>query len=89
MFLLINDYIYNLPYKYNGTKYQLAVIGKKYNIDIKKYVSIIHLNSSEHKHIDILKDNFLETLKHKKEILYYFIKLYKELYYDKYYIKCS
>ena len=85
MFLLINDYIYNLPYKYNGTKYQLMIIGKKYNIDTKKYVSIIHLNSTEHKHIDIIKDDYTDSLKYKNEILYYFIKKYKELYYDKNY----
>lgn len=85
MFLLINDFIYNLPYKYNGTKYQLMIISKKYNIDTKKYLSIIHLNASEYKHIDIIKDNYIEPLKHKNEILYYFIKIYKQLYYEKYY----
>ena len=85
MFLLINDYIYNLPYKYNGTKYQLMIVGKRYNIDTKKYISIVHLNATEYKHIDIIKDDYLDSLKYKNEILYYFIKLYKERYYDKYY----
>ncbi len=85
MFLLINDHIHNLPYKYNGTKYQLLIVGKKYNIDTKKYLSIIHLNATEYKHIDIIKDNFIEPLKYKNEILYFFIKKYKENYYDKYY----
>jgi hypothetical protein len=85
LFLLINDYIYNLPYKYNGTKYQLIVIGQRYNIDIKEYMSIIHLNATEYKYIDIIKDNFLNTLKKKNTILYYFINKYKEIYYDKNY----
>jgi len=85
LFLFINEYIYNLPYKYNGTKHQLIIIGDKYNIDIKKYMSIIHLNATEYKYIDIIKDNFLTTLKKRNPILFYFINNYKKEYYDKNY----
>ena len=83
LFLSLYDYVYNLPYKYNGTKFQLNLIGIRYNIDVKKYMSVIHLNAGEHKHIDIIRDNYLPTLKKRNEILYYFINIYKQLYYDK------
>lgn len=82
LFLLINDYIYNLPYKYNGTQYQFEVINNKYNIDVKKYLSVVHFNSNEFKHLDIIRDNYLEKIKNKKT-LYYFVNLFKNLYYEK------
>ena len=87
LYLLVNDYMYNLPYKYNGTQFQFNVITKKYDIDLTKYLKTIHFNSTEYKHIDIIRDNYLEFLKNKNKLLYYFIMKYKKEYYDVYYDK--
>ena len=87
LYLLVNDYIYNLPYKYNGTQFQFNVITKKYNIDLKEYLKTVHFNSTEYKHIDIIRDNYLEFLKNKNKLLYYFVMIYKKEYYDVYYDK--
>ena len=77
----------NLPYKYNGTQFQFSVITKKYNIDLKEYLKTVHFNSTEYKHIDIIRDNYLEFLKNKNKLLYYFVMKYKKEYYDIYYDK--
>jgi alpha-N-acetylglucosamine transferase len=87
LYLLVNDYIYNLPYKYNGTQFQFKVVGNKYNINLKKYLKTVHFNSTEYKHIDIIRDNYLEFLKNKHKLLYYFVIKFKKEYYDIYYEK--
>lgn len=84
LFLLINKYIYNLPYKYNGTENLLEKYQKIYNIDMKKYLSILHYACKTYKHLDIIKDGYLESYKNKKKLHYYFICIFKNLYYDKY-----
>jgi hypothetical protein len=87
LFLLTNKIIYNLPYKYNShaEQYELEDIKKKYNInDIKDYPIILHFKCKIYKHIDIIKDGYLENMKIKKYLIYYFLKKYKKEYYDKY-----
>jgi alpha-N-acetylglucosamine transferase len=92
LFLYTNKFFYNLPYKYNSyaKDYELLEIKKKYKIDdLKKYLKILHFKCSTYKHIDIIKDNYLEKLKIKSNLLYYFINKYKKEYYDKYYSKIT
>jgi hypothetical protein len=84
LFLISNDYIYNLPYKYNGVKYHLNIISNLFTIDMKKYLSILHINSTQYKHIDIIRDNYLDKIKKKNKLLYYFVNFYKNKYYKKY-----
>lgn len=86
LFLISNKTIYNLPYKYNGIQFNLNKYSKKFNLDIKEYVSIIHMNAKEFKHIDIIRDNWLNKLKksnNNKKILYNFILFFKNNYFDK------
>jgi len=84
LFVISNKTIYNLPYKYNGIQFNLIKYYKIFNIDMIKYLSIIHLNHKEYKHIDIIRDNFLDKLKKDNYLLYYFIKKFKDEYYDIY-----
>ena len=84
LFLLGNEYIYNLPFKYNGTQYYFNNITEKYNINLSNYLLIIHFNGSTYKHIDIIKNNNYNILKRKNIILYYLLLKYKEKYYDIY-----
>jgi hypothetical protein len=55
---------------------------------MKEYISIVHMNAKEHKHVDIIRDNWLEKIKDKK-LLYYFVSYFKKKYYNKksYFIK--
>lgn len=87
LFLLTNNYIYNMPFKFNGTQYQLDTVGKKYEINLKEYLTTIHFNSNEYKHLDIIRDGYLN--KTQNMILYYFINIFKKKYYDKYSKKIS
>jgi hypothetical protein len=91
LFLLTNNIIYNLPYKYNShaAQYELFDMEKKYNINIKEYTLILHFKCKEHKHIDIIRDGYLEDMKDKKYLVYYFLKKYKKDYYDKYHNNIS
>jgi hypothetical protein len=84
LFLLGNDYIYNLPFKYNGTQYNFNDIVKKYNINLEKYLLIIHFNGSVYKHIDIIKKNNYTFLLKKNKVLLYILLKYKKKYYDIY-----
>jgi alpha-N-acetylglucosamine transferase len=84
LFLMGNKYIYNLPFKYNGVKYYLDKYSHMFKIDITKYQSIVHMNSKEHKHIDVIRDNWLNIIKKTKKTLYYFILYFKNNYYNKY-----
>jgi hypothetical protein len=84
LFMISYDYIYNLPYKYNGIKYHLNIVSTLFNVDMKIYLSILHMNSTEYKHIHIIRDNYLDDIKKKNKLLYYFINLYKNKYYKKY-----
>jgi hypothetical protein len=84
LFLTANKFIYNLPYKYNGVQFYLEKYSHIFKIDMKNYVSIIHMNAKEHKHIDVIRDNWLEKIKHNKKLLYYFISYFKNKYYNKY-----
>jgi alpha-N-acetylglucosamine transferase len=83
LFLLSYEQIYNLPFKYNGVKYHINGIGSLFTLDMKSYLSVIHFNA-QYKHIDIIKDGYLEDIKQKNKILYYFLIKYKKEYYDKY-----
>lgn len=76
-----------MPFKFNGTQYQLDTVGKKYEINLKEYLTTIHFNSNEYKHLDIIRDGYLN--KTQNMILYYFINIFKKKYYDKYSKKIS
>jgi lipopolysaccharide biosynthesis glycosyltransferase len=82
LFFLPYKKIYNLPFKYNSIRYYLNKIKYFHNLNMKKYVSIIHF-SGTYKHVDIYKDNYLDKIKKDDKLLYYF--LYK--YYNKFYLK--
>jgi len=80
LFQLINKSIYHLPFKYNLIKYYIKQFYKLFNVD-QNYVSILHINSSTFKHVDIIKDNYMHSIKPE---LYIFILFFKNNYYDKY-----
>jgi alpha-N-acetylglucosamine transferase len=86
LFLISNKVIYNLPFKYNGVKYFLLEYSNMFKIDMKKYLSILHMNAKEHKHINVIRDKWLNKLKinkdNNKRLLYYFIHLFKNKYYN-------
>lgn len=84
LFLTVNKTLYNLPYKYNSIKFYLEKYSNMFKIDMKEYSSIIHMNAREHKHIDVIRDKWLNKIKYNKKILYYFILYFKTNYYDKY-----
>jgi len=79
LFLISNKYVYNLPFSYNSMYHYVK------NNDI----NIIHFNAKEYKHIDIIRDNYLEKEKKKNIIIYNILVLYKKFYYDKYNIQIS
>jgi alpha-N-acetylglucosamine transferase len=91
LFLTLYDKYYNLPFKYNGMIYNLdiyknglfvnEIYKQKFKQNILDYMSIIHINAKEYKHVDIIRDNWLENYKTKKPNLYYFLKIFKNLYY--------
>jgi alpha-N-acetylglucosamine transferase len=85
LFLISNKTIYNLPYKYNGVQFNLIKYSNIFHINMKEYLSILHMNAKEHKHIDIIKDKWLNKLKNnnKKKLLYYFISFFKKEYFDR------
>ncbi len=80
LFLLINKYAYNLPFKYNLIKYNIKQYFKIFNVD-HKFISILHINSSQFKHVDIIRDKYMHSIKPE---LYTFILFFKKNYYDKY-----
>jgi hypothetical protein len=87
LFLISNKTIYNLPYKYNGIQFNLNKYSKKFDLDIKEYVSIIHMNAKEYKHINVIRDNWLNKLKklnNNKKLLYHFILYFKDNYFNKF-----
>jgi hypothetical protein len=87
LFLHSNKKIYNVPYQFNvnAKEYDIKNNIKKYNIyNIKKYINLLHFKVTTYKHIDIIRDKYLEQIKTEKPILYYFLKKYKKKYYDKY-----
>jgi hypothetical protein len=51
LLLISNKTIYNLPYKYNGVQFNLQKFSDIFKIDMKNYLSILHMNAKEHKHI--------------------------------------
>lgn len=89
LFLLSCKTIYNLPYKYNGIQFLFDKYSHAFKIDMKKYLSIIHMNAKEYKHIDIIKDKWLNKIKNNKKLLYYFISYFKNQYYNKYHTKIN
>lgn len=82
LFLLSYDKIFNLPLKYNATKYQLIIFKKNFKLK-NDYFSIIHFNT-QYKHIHIIKDNYLDDLKNKNFLLYKLVLEFKKKYFDKY-----
>jgi alpha-N-acetylglucosamine transferase len=84
LFLIVNKTIYNLPFKYNGVQFDIDRIGNACKIDMRKYLSIVHVSTNEYKHIEFIRDGYLEKYKVKKATLCYFINIFKKLYYDKY-----
>jgi alpha-N-acetylglucosamine transferase len=91
LFLLTNKFFYNVPYKYNShaAEYELVDMAKKYDIDMRNYPLILHFKCNIYKHIDTIKDEYLESMKNKKPLLYAFIKEYKKDFYDKNYKKIN
>jgi hypothetical protein len=93
LFLICNNIIYNLPLKYNIVNFKLYIYEKKFKLNMKDYLCILHMNAKEYKHIDIIRDNFLNKLINKNKyknykyennkLLYYFISYFKKNYYDK------
>ena len=57
---------------------------KYFKINMKDYLSIVHLNNKENKHVNIIRDKYLDKIKKKNFLLYYFINIFKNIYYDKY-----
>jgi alpha-N-acetylglucosamine transferase len=84
LFLLLNKYLYNLPYTYNGIQFYIKSIADTYKLNADKYLSIVHFNSNEYKHIDIIRDKWLDKIKKKKRHLYYPLYYFNEKYYLKY-----
>jgi hypothetical protein len=87
LFIKTNKTIYNIPYAYNvnAKEYDIIRHVTKYSIhNIMDYVILLHFKVSVYKHIDIIRDGYLEEIKDNKPILYYFISKYKKEYYDKY-----
>ena len=84
LLLISNKTIYNLPYKYNGVQFHLQKFSDIFKIDMKNYLSILHMNAKEYKHVDIIRDKWLNKLKmnNKKKILHYFISIFKNKYYN-------
>jgi len=86
LFLLNYKSVYNLPFKYNLIKSAVNIhFYKFFNID-RSFLSIIHINSTTFKHIDIIRDNYLHNIQSE---LYHFILFFKTQYYDKYNTKIS
>lgn len=85
LFLLINKTIYNLPFKYNGVQFNIDNIGSACKVDMKKYLSIVHISTTEFKYLEFIRDGYLEKYKkqHKQQTLCYFINIFKNEYYDK------
>jgi alpha-N-acetylglucosamine transferase len=75
LFLISHNKIYNLPFRYNVMKHHIN------NIETSK-IKVLHFNT-KYKHIDIIKDNYLEQTKNKNKLLYDFLIEYKKKYYDK------
>lgn len=78
LFVITNKKFYNMPFQYNGLKHGLNKLTLK-ELDLLK---IIHLNSSEFKHINIIKNNYYNQMKKKHKVLVDFIKIYKKKYYN-------
>ena len=67
-----------------GVQFDIDRIGHACKIDMKKYLSIVHVSTNEYKHVEFIRDGYLEKYKFKKATLCYFINIFKKLYYDKY-----
>lgn len=80
LFLLLNKYVFNLPFKYNFLKGKIKKNFQLFNVDHKS-ISILHINSGQFKHVDIIRDNYMHSIKSE---LYIFILFFKKNYYDKY-----
>jgi hypothetical protein len=88
LFLHTNKTIYNIPYKYNinAKEYDIKNHINKYKIkNFKNYAVLLHFKITTYKHIDIIRDNYLEKMKYTKPILYDLI--YK--YYNEIYVRCK
>ncbi len=87
LLLISNKTLYNLPFKYNGVQFMLSRFSNKFNIDMKKYLSILHMNAKEYKHINVIRDKWLNKLlkeNNNKKLLHYFISIFKHNYFDKF-----
>lgn len=88
LFMISHNNIYNLPYKYNGIQFDLTKYSKLFSIDMTKYLKTVHFNSSQYKHINTIKNRYMNKFKNSnnnnQKILYQFILLFKNKYFDKY-----
>lgn len=86
LFLLSNSYFYNLPYKYNAyaKEYELRNIRDKYELDMKKYVKLLHFKCSVYKHLDIIRDGYLKKYEKTHPLLFHFLSQYEKTIYNKY-----
>lgn len=70
--LLAKKKVYNLPNKYNFSKYS------KYSLE---NVYCYHFHHTTYKHLDIVRDNYIETYRNKKQF-YDALIFFKKEYYD-------
>lgn len=80
LFLIINKFIYNLPFKYNIKNSAIHKYYKFFNVD-HTFISIVHFNSSQFKYIDLIRNNYMHSIK--SELLSIVLS-FKKKYYDKY-----
>ena len=91
LFMISHNIIYNLPFKYNGLQFEINRFSQLFEIDMTKYLKTVHFNSSQYKHVNTIKNNYIYKFKNSnmknKKILYEFLLLFKEKYYNKYHKK--
>ena len=71
--LVTGHKVYNLPIKYNYVKYNKNSFSNIY---------VYHFNSSTYKHLDIIRDGYLEIYRKKNKQIYDALVLFKKEYYD-------
>jgi hypothetical protein len=69
LFEYVNSEFYNLPIKYNLSHYNTLKLNKYKMEPNGSEVVVFHFNETEYKHLDIVKENWLEKNKQDKEIM--------------------
>lgn len=81
LFKLSYKTIYNLPYRYNATMYQLNEYEKRLGVNMATYPVITHMNATPYKHVERVRDNYMKPLKSHIPALYRTINVWKKEYY--------